>query len=320
MRQYLAIVRNVLDRGDIRGDRTGTGTLSVFGRQMRFNLQSGFPLLTAKHTSFKQIAAELLWFISGSTNISDLHDLGGGKIWDDWADPIGDLGPIYGKQWRGFRGVGSKGVDQLQEAIKQVKVNPESRRILVSAWDPLLLPNRPVPSENPPTFQALAPCHVLFQFHTRMMTQHDRCNILAKSMPDVARPIYDMDEILASEVMNKLQVPKRYLDIRVDQRSADVFLGLPYNIASYALLCSIVARITGTEPGELVWQGGDCHLYSNHIEQAQEMLSRSDMPALPLLHISDDINRFSRIDDVKMHHLELRGYRPLPSIKAPIAV
>jgi thymidylate synthase len=272
MRQYHDLLERVLDCGIDKGDRTGTGTRSVFGAQMRFNMADGFPLVTTKKVHFKGVAVELLWFISGNTNVRTLQEQGV-TIWDEWADEKGDLGPVYGKQWRrwthykrGVSGLYPESIDQLRQVVERIKTHPDCRRLIVSAWNPAEIPQ-----------MALAPCHCLFQFW----------------------------------------VADGKLSLRLDQRSADLFLGVPYNIASYALLLHLVARHTNLEPGELIWQGGDCHIYSNHIEQVELQLSRieRDLPTLEFMHDAPD-----DLFQVRWEHLGLSGYTPHPAIKAPIAV
>jgi thymidylate synthase len=264
MRAYLDLMQHVLDHGTKKSDRTGTGTTSVFGYQMRFNLQEGFPLVTTKKCHMKSIVHELLWFLQGSTNIKYLKD-NGVKIWDEWADVNGNLGPVYGKQWRSWATVDGRVVDQIQMAVDQIKGNPDSRRIIVSAWNVGELDQ-----------MALAPCHAFFQFY----------------------------------------VADGKLSCQLYQRSADIFLGVPFNIASYALLTMMMAQVCGLQPGDFVHTFGDAHLYSNHMDQTREQLSREPRP-LPTMHINPaikDIFAF-RFDD-----FTLEGYDPHPAIKAPVAV
>ena len=264
MRQYLELMRHVAERGHRKNDRTGTGTLSVFGWQMRFDLAEGFPLLTTKKLHTRSIIHELLWFLRGDTNIKYLKD-NGVSIWDEWADENGELGPVYGKQWRSWEAPDGRSIDQIAQLIEALKKNPDSRRHIVSAWNPSEVDR-----------MALPPCHALFQFY----------------------------------------VAGGKLSCQLYQRSADIFLGVPFNIASYALLTLMVAQVCGYEPGDFVWTGGDCHLYANHLEQAQLQLSREPR-ALPQLRINPevkDIFAFT-IDD-----FTLEGYDPHPHIKAPVAV
>jgi len=264
MRQYLDLVRAIRDTGARKDDRTGTGTLSVFGQQMRFDLEAGFPLVTTKKLHLRSIIHELLWFLNGDTNVKYLreHDV---TIWDEWADENGDLGPIYGAQWRAWATADGRHIDQMQRVLEQIRTDPSSRRIIVSAWNVGELDK-----------MALAPCHTLYQFHVA----HGR------------------------------------LSCQVYQRSADVFLGVPFNIASYALLLHMIAQQTNLLPGELVWTGGDCHLYLNHLEQAQEQLSREPLPLPKLVFKRRPASLFEyRYDD-----FEIVGYRSHAAIKAPIAV
>ena len=265
MRQYLELLEHVLEKGDERGDRTGTGTKSVFGWQMRFDLQQGFPVLTTKKLHLRSIIHELLWFIQGDTNIGYLHE-NGVSIWDEWADEKGDLGPVYGQQWRRWQ-TPEEGrvIDQLTEVIKAIRTTPESRRLIVSAWNPSDIPN-----------MALPPCHCLFQFY----------------------------------------VSDGKLSCQLYQRSADIFLGVPFNIASYALLTHMMAHVTGLKVGDFVHTLGDAHLYLNHIEQARLQLGRKPGP-LPQLEF---INPPDELTDFRFEHIQLNGYEAAPSIAAPIAV
>ncbi|MEO1151796.1 MAG: thymidylate synthase [Pseudomonadota bacterium] len=261
---YLDLLAHVLEHGDERMDRTGTGTRAVFGHQMRFDLATGFPLLTTKKLHTKSIIHELLWFLTGSTNI-DYLKANGVSIWDEWADKNGDLGPVYGKQWRSWSGARGQTIDQIKTVITQIKENPASRRLVVSAWNPAELDQ-----------MALAPCHCLFQF----FVAGDR------------------------------------LSCQLYQRSGDIFLGVPFNIASYALLTAMVAQVTGLKPGEFVHTLGDAHLYLNHIDQAKEQLSRkpSAPPQLRLTPTIQDINDF-RFEDIV-----IEDYEAQPHIKAAVAV
>jgi len=264
MRQYLDLMQHVLDHGTKKSDRTGTGTTSVFGYQMRFNLSDGFPMVTTKKCHLKSIIHELLWFLQGDTNIKYLKD-NGVKIWDEWADENGALGPVYGKQWRSWATADGRVVDQIKVAVDQIKGNPDSRRIIVSAWNVGELDQ-----------MALAPCHAFFQF-------------------------YVVDGKLSCQLY---------------QRSADIFLGVPFNIASYALLTMMVAQVCNLQPGDFVHTFGDAHLYSNHMEQVQLQLSR-EPHALPEMKINPDIKD---ILGFKFEDFTLEGYDPHPAIKAPVAV
>jgi thymidylate synthase len=264
MQTYLDLMRHVLDHGAKKSDRTGTGTLSVFGHQMRFDLSKGFPLLTTKKLHLKSIVHELLWFLKGSTNIAYLKEHGV-TIWDEWADAEGNLGPVYGYQWRSWPTPDGRHVDQITELVSQIKKNPDSRRLIVSAWNVADIPR-----------MALAPCHALFQFY----------------------------------------VADGKLSCQLYQRSADIFLGVPFNIASYALLTMMMAQVCGLKPGEFVWTGGDCHLYSNHLDQTREQLSRAPR-ALPTMWINSEVKD---IFGFKFEDFRLENYDPHPAIKAPIAV
>ena len=265
MQQYLNLLSHVLDHGVERGDRTGTGTKAVFGWQMRFDLQQGFPLLTTKKLHTRSIIHELLWFLKGDTNIRYLQE-NGVSIWDEWADADGDLGPVYGKQWRNWETPGeAPPIDQIADVVSQIKTNPESRRLIVSAWNPVDVPT-----------MALPPCHCLFQFF----------------------------------------VANDHLSCQLYQRSADIFLGVPFNIASYALLVHMVAHVTGLKVGEFVHTLGDAHLYMNHKEQAEEQLTRQPGP-LPQLRL---ISPPDRLEDFTFDHISIENYQAAPNIPAPIAV
>ncbi len=264
MKQFQDLLQRILDEGAVKTDRTGTGTLSVFGHQMRFNLQDGFPLLTTKKLHLRSIIHELLWFLSGDTNIKYLKD-NGVSIWDEWADENGDLGPVYGFQWRSWPAKDGKSVDQISKLIHQIRTNPDSRRLMVVAYNPAYVDE-----------MALPPCHSLFQFY----------------------------------------VANGRLSCQLYQRSADTFLGVPFNIASYALLTHMVAQQCDLDVGEFIWTGGDTHLYSNHLEQARLQLSREPLP-LPRLEIK---RRPDSIFDYKFEDFDIVGYQAHPSIPAPIAV
>jgi len=264
MRQYLDLLRTIRETGARKDDRTGTGTLSVFGHQMRFDLEEGFPVVTTKKLHLRSIIHELLWFLNGDTNVKYLHDHGV-TIWDEWADENGDLGPIYGAQWRAWATADGRHIDQMQRVLDQIGRDPSSRRIIVSAWNVGELEK-----------MALAPCHTLYQFHVA----HGR------------------------------------LSVQVYQRSADVFLGVPFNIASYALLLHLIAQQTNLKAGELIWTGGDCHLYLNHLEQADEQLAREPLP-LPRLRLNPEVRT---LFEFRYEDIAIEGYRPLPAIKAPVAV
>lgn len=264
MKQYLDLLREIRDNGVTKTDRTGVGTKSIFGHQMRFNLQDGFPLLTTKKVFLKGIIYELLWFLKGDTNIKFLTDHNV-HIWDEWADENGDLGYVYGKQWRSWETTDGRVIDQISQVVDLIKNHPDSRRILVTAWNPAEIDK-----------MALPPCHCLFQFY----------------------------------------VADGKLSCQLYQRSADTFLGVPFNIASYALLTMMLAQVCGLEPGEFIHTTGDTHIYLNHLEQVNEQLSREPRP-LPKMIINPDVKS---IFDFKYEDFKLEGYDPYPAIKAPVAV
>ena len=264
MRQYHDLMKEVLAKGVQKSDRTGTGTISVFGHQMRFNLADGFPMVTTKKLHLKSIIYELLWFLKGSTNNNWLKERGV-SIWNEWAAPDGELGPIYGYQWRSWPAPNGQHIDQITEVIETIKKNPDSRRIIVSAWNVADIPR-----------MALAPCHAFFQFY----------------------------------------VADGKLSCQLYQRSADIFLGVPFNIASYALLTHMVAQQCNLEVGDFIWTGGDCHLYSNHLEQVDLQLSRDFFP-LPKLNI---LRKPDSICDYEVEDFEITGYECHPHIKAPVAI
>ena len=266
MRHYLDLLRDVIEHGAAKEDRTGTGVLSVFGRQLRFDLRHGFPLLTTKKLHWHSIVHELLWFLRGETNIAYLH-ANKVTIWDEWADENGDLGPIYGRQWRAWRSADGD-IDQLQRVIADIRRQPESRRLVVSAWNVGELPR-----------MRLAPCHVLFQF-------------------------YVADDVLSCQLY---------------QRSADIFLGVPFNIASYALLTQLVAALCGLRAGEFIHTFGDLHLYNNHRRQAEEQLQRDPL-SLPQLELNPSIGRQTAPEDISADDIILKGYQAHPSIRAAVAV
>jgi thymidylate synthase len=264
MRQYLDLLQHILDHGRSKADRTGTGTLSVFGHQARYDLAAGFPLLTTKKLHFRSIAYELLWFLRGETNVRYLKE-NGVSIWDEWADAQGELGPVYGYQWRSWPTPDGRHVDQVAQVVEQIRQNPSSRRLIVSAWNVADIPR-----------MALAPCHLLFQF-------------------------YVVDGRLSCQMY---------------QRSADVFLGVPFNIASYALLTLMLAQVTGLQPGEFIHTLGDAHLYLNHLEQAKTQLAREPRP-LPTLRLNPAI---TSLLDFRFEDFTLEGYQPHPHISAKVAV
>jgi thymidylate synthase len=264
MKQYLELMQRIRDSGAEKADRTGTGTLSVFGHQMRFDLEAGFPMVTTKKLHLRSIIYELLWFLQGGTNVAYLNE-NNVTIWDEWADDNGDLGPIYGAQWRSWPGPDGESIDQIGRAVALLKSDPDSRRNIVCAWNVAQLPE-----------MALSPCHTLFQFH----------------------------------------VADGRLSCQLYQRSADVFLGVPFNIASYALLTHMMAEQTGYRPGEFIWTGGDCHLYLNHLQQADEQLAREPLP-LPGLVLR---RRPPSLFEYRYEDFELTGYRAHAHIKARVAV
>ena len=264
MQQYLNLLNHVMNHGDKKNDRTGTGTLSIFGYQMRFDLSEKFPLLTTKKVHLKSVIYELLWFLKGSTNIKYLQD-NGVSIWDEWADENGDLGPVYGSQWRSWRTHDNRSIDQIEKLIIDLKTNPDSRRLIVSAWNVAEIENMKLP-----------PCHCFFQFY----------------------------------------VANNKLSCQLYQRSADIFLGVPFNIASYALLTLMIAQVVNLEPGEFVHTLGDAHIYSNHFDQVNEQLKRQPKE-LPTMHINSNVKN---IFDFKFEDFKLSDYDPYPLIKAPVAI
>lgn len=264
MQQYLNLLNHVMNHGDKKNDRTGTGTLSIFGYQMRFDLSEKFPLLTTKKVHLKSVIYELLWFLKGSTNIKYLQD-NGVSIWDEWADEHGDLGPVYGSQWRSWRTHDNQSIDQIEKLIIDLKTNPDSRRLIVSAWNVAEIENMKLP-----------PCHCFFQFY----------------------------------------VANNKLSCQLYQRSADIFLGVPFNIASYALLTLMIAQVVNLEPGEFVHTLGDAHIYSNHFDQVNEQLTRQPKE-LPTMHINSNVKN---IFDFKFEDFKLSDYDPYPLIKAPVAI
>lgn len=274
MKQYLDLVKHVLENGNEKGDRTGTGTKSVFGYQMRFDLSEGFPMVTTKKLHLKSIIYELLWFLNGDTNIGYLNE-NGVKIWDEWADEDGNLGPVYGHQWRNWD---DKEIDQITELIDTLKTNPNSRRMLISAWNPSVLPDTSKSfAENVANGKvALPPCHAFFQFY----------------------------------------VANGKLSCQLYQRSADIFLGVPFNIASYALLTMMIAQVCGLQPGDFIHTFGDAHIYNNHMEQLELQLSRDPRP-LPQMKLNPDVKN---IFDFKFEDFTLENYDPHPHIKGAVAV
>ncbi len=277
MQSYLDLLRYLLEHGTPKGDRTGTGTLSSFGHQLRFDLSRGFPMVTTKKLHLKSIIHELLWFLRGDTNIRYLNE-NGVRIWNEWADENGELGPVYGRQWRSWPAPDGRVIDQMAELVAQIRRNPDSRRLLLSAWNVADLPDESLsPQENVARGRmALAPCHTLFQFY----------------------------------------VADGRLSCQLYQRSADIFLGVPFNIASYALLTLMMAQVTGLKPGAFVHVFGDVHLYRNHVEQAREQLGRQPYP-LPRMHLNPEVKDLFAF---RYEDFELEGYRHHPHIPAPVAV
>lgn len=345
MKQYLEMMQNILDEGHVKGDRTGTGTLSVFGRQMRFDLRKGFPLVTTKKLHLRSIIHELLWFLSGDTNTKYLED-NGVTIWREWQDENGNLGELYGAQWRRWKDVklvpkknaalleklqaagyadygdaddGSqmfdarvllKEHDQISKVVDQLRNDPDSRRIIVSAWNVGELDQ-----------MALAPCHAFFQFYTRELSIDERLDWFEKNLPDQFNDSRFSNEAVADDAvfhveMDALEIPRRVLSCQLYQRSADMFLGVPFNIASYALLIHMVAQQVNMVAGDFVWSGGDVHLYSNHLEQAKLQLTREPLP-LPKLVIK---RKPESIFDYKFEDFEIRDYVSHDPIKAPVAI
>jgi thymidylate synthase len=276
MQQYLNLLRHILDNGAQKTDRTGTGTKSVFGYQMRFDLSEGFPLVTTKKVHMRSIIHELLWFLKGETNIAYLKE-NGVSIWDEWADEHGELGPVYGKQWRSWEGANGVVVDQVKDLVEQIKKNPDSRRLIISAWNVADLPK-----------MALMPCHTIFQFYTSPPTP------LQKERGD----------------------ERHRLSCQLYQRSADVFLGVPFNIASYALLTMMIAQVCDLQPGEFIHTFGDVHIYNNHMEQVKLQLSRTPF-SLPVMKLNPSVKN---IFDFSYEDFKLENYESHPAIKAPVAV
>lgn len=337
MKQYQDLMAEVFAKGTPKKDRTGTGTLSIFGHQMRFNLQEGFPLVTTKRCHLRSIIHELLWFLKGDTNVKYLND-NGVTIWDEWKNKDGDLGPVYGKQWRawtahdevhtgnkkiiaemeedgweeaGYREASmllTKDIDQIAKVMDQLKNDPDNRRIIVSAWNVADLDD-----------MALAPCHAFFQFYTREMSLEERVQWAEENdnelWSDYIHATF-VDENTRLGWLDKAGVPTRKLSCQLYQRSCDIFLGLPFNIASYALLIHMFAQQANMVVGDFVWTGGDVHLYSNHLEQARTQLGRTPRP-LPKLIIK---RKPDSIFDYKFEDFDIEGYDPHPAIKAPVAI
>ena len=297
MRQYLDLLQHVLDHGTVRADRTGTGTVGVFGHQMRFDLSEGFPLLTTKKLHLRSIIYELLWFLRGDTNIGYLKEHGV-SIWDEWADENGDLGPVYGSQWRSWPDGKGGTIDQIANVVEQIKSNPYSRRLVVTAWNPAEIEE-----------MALPPCHCLFQFYVEPpMAAVDNGQCVVDSTREQMLP--------TTHYPLPTQPAKGRLSCQLYQRSADIFLGVPFNIASYALLTMMMAQVCGLEPGEFVHTLGDAHIYSNHLEQVRLQLSREPRP-LPRMHVNPEVKD---IFGFRYEDFELHDYNPHPHIKGEVSV
>ncbi len=326
MRQYHDLLERIAKEGVDKEDRTGTGTRSVFGHQMRFDLSEGFPLVTTKKVHFKSVVHELLWFIAGDTNVKYLQD-NGVRIWNEWADERGDLGPVYGEQWRSWKGMQEKyddgfgEIDQLADVQETLRTNPDSRRMIVSAWNPADIPD-----------MALPPCHLLFQFYSVRLPSKDLCKALREnaestSFEEGVEPSTEWRVSFARKTMNlsgpeledmcrAVGIPMRKLSCQLYLRSNDIFLGCPFNIASYALLICMMSQTTGHVPGELVYTIGDAHTYSNHTDQVQTQLAR-DFRKLPAIELNPDV---TSIFDFSYDDIKLVGYNPHPGIKAQVAV
>lgn len=332
MEQYKQLVKKIKTEGTQKGDRTGTGTKSIFGHQMRFNLNDGFPLVTLKNTYWKGVVHELLWFLNGDTNTNYLVD-NNVHIWDEWADENGDLGPVYGKQWVNWGGYHSAGhwnsetnslgkdwtgINQVQNVIDTLKTNPDSRRMIVSAWNVGELDE-----------MALMPCHAFFQFYTRELTWEERKGLCTEEQlkGEIIQTengpwstsfgdLTPFTEFFIHRWFDERNIPKRAISLQLYQRSCDTFLGLPFNIASYSLLLMMVAQTVNMVPEDFVWTGGDTHLYDNHEEQVEELLSREPKP-LPTVKLNPEIDN---VFDFTYDDIELVDYNPHPSIKAPVAV
>ena len=308
--QYEEFLVEILDRGHRKGDRTGTGTTSIFGHQMRFDLAAGFPLITTKKVHTKSVIAELLWFLSGSTNNNELEAMGS-TIWRAWAREDGDLGPIYGRQWRTWPDRKGEHIDQISEAIRLLKTDPDSRRIIVSAWNVAELSD-----------MALMPCHAMFQFYTRELNSSERAAEFERRANGVVGTKAPVDKYMNTPMkevpafFDTQGIPTRALSCQLYQRSADAFLGVPFNIASYALLTHMMAQQCNMVVGEFIWTGGDCHVYDNHKDQVELQLSREPRP-FPQLKLA---RKPDSIFDYKPSDFIIEGYDPHGPIKAPVAV
>jgi len=302
MKQYQDMLRYILNSGVDKEDRTGTGTRSIFGHQMRFNLQEGFPIVTTKFTPFRLVVTELLWFLKGNPDISYLHKHNN-HIWDEWVKTDGTFGPIYGKQWRSWPVCDGQNIDQITNVIETLKKNPDDRRMIVSAWNVADVESGEM---------ALPPCHVMFQFYSAPMSISERIKIGDEEGKLFSRSFYDD---LQHSFLDQVGIPRRRLSCQLYQRSCDTFLGVPFNIASYALLTHMVAHLTDHAVGDFIWTGGDTHIYKNHFGQVVEVLSRDPL-SLPRLVMTprDSIDAFIPED------FRLDGYEHHPAIKAPVAV
>lgn len=332
MKQYHDYLKYILENGIKKEDRTGTGTISIFGYQMRFDLNKGFPLVTTKKLHFKSIAYELLWFLSGDTNIKFLND-NGVKIWDQWSlkendynesgkilNYKGDLGAIYGRQWTAWWTSYGDMINQIENVINQIKNNPDSRRLIVSAWNVADLPDESLtPQENVKHGKmALAPCHVMFQFYTTELSLEERYSLYHNSLSNKVERFKNMNDnkYYSHNELDNLKIPKRKVSCMLTQRSADSFLGVPYNIASYSLLTHMIAQQCNLEVGEFIWSGGDCHIYLNHLGQVQEQLKRTpcDLPNLKINRKPDSIFDYNYED------FEIVNYQAHAHIKGVVAV
>jgi thymidylate synthase len=304
-KQYLNLQHTVLTTGHQKSDRTGTGTLSIFGHDMRFDITDNIiPVLTTKKMHWPSIIHEIIWYLSGTGNIKYLQD-NGVRIWNEWADENGDLGPVYGEQWRNWKKYNSDGtttsIDQIAQVIDTLKSDPDSRRIMVNAWNVGDLDNMQLP-----------PCHYTFQFYTRDMSIVERRQWIISNYPSLGQ----IEVLTSAAKMDALGVPRKYLSCKLTQRSADVFLGIPFNIAQYSILTCVIAKIVGMAPHEFIWSGGDCHIYSNHIDQVREQLNRTPYPS-PRLHVAESVDN---IDNLQYNELTLENYQHHPIIKAKVAV
>lgn len=316
MKQYLDLVKTVLEDGVQKGDRTGTGTKSIFGHQMKFDIRKGFPMVTTNKKHFKSIVIELLWLLSGDTNTKFLKE-NGVKIWDEWADENGDLGNVYGKAWREWEGGDGVSIDQIKGVIDRIKSNPDCRRQIVTAWNPTWIP------ESGDSFSesvkkgkgSLPPCHAFFQFYTAEMSQQQRLDEFRKKYFDLLNE-WDLRDSEYESKMNELNFPTRYIDLQLYQRSADIFLGVPFNISSYALLLSLVSVEVDMIPRNFIHSFGDAHIYNNHIEQIKLQLTREPKD-LPTLILNPDVKN---VLDFEWKDISLLNYEYHPHIKGDVAI